>query len=305
VANLHRATNFQAESVPQKYTFTFKGQNPTDLKADPFLGAKILQHAPDFIFREAERWPHPWRFLLDVRGLPPACYDLFRAAESVSRAMQRYQNMLAGFATFQRDLGEEMQERSQKGDVKGATQLAEKLSREMVKHGLWQDDSPRAIEDEPSRELQSLKAKAEQALVKRHGRKNLSIPKAKDFAWTSDWALAGYLMVSNWLRWGKRGEPGLCYYGDQALADLLAILIRVKHSPPERFVRRDYFRKCRQLLGLEQAYYRKPFVIGARRVLNSNQIEIECRWDEATQKHLLAADQKMVIGTRQFYPIPS
>ena len=287
----------------QRHTWIFPGQTPSELKADPFLGVKILHAAPDWIFAEAERWPHPWRFLRDVRSLPPACYDLFKAAESVSHAMNRYQKMPAGLATFQRDLADEMCKRSQTGDAKGAKQVGAKIITAMLKHGLWRDD----FRSEARREDEAMKAQAERALVKRHGRKALKpqpVLSAQEFAWKSDWTLAGYLMFSNWLRWGKRGEPGLCYYSDQALADLLAMLIKVKHSSAERFIRRDYFRKCRQLLGLEQAYYRKAFVIGARRVPNTGIIEIDCRWDEKTEQHSLAANQKLVIGGRQFYPLP-
>lgn len=75
-------------SVPQKFTWIYSGQKPTKLKADPFLGRKILQHAPDWILREAERWEHPWRFLLGVRKLPRACYRYTKVLDNRKRAIR-------------------------------------------------------------------------------------------------------------------------------------------------------------------------------------------------------------------------
>src|SRR5215469_9322591 len=103
--------DWPAMATPQKHTFTFPGQKPTELKSDPFLGTKILQHVEDWILQEAERWEHPWRFLLDCPQLPDAAYDLFRAAESVSGAINLIAKMAVGFATLQRDIVTEMMER--------------------------------------------------------------------------------------------------------------------------------------------------------------------------------------------------
>ena len=109
-----------------------------------------------------------------------------------------------------------------------------------------------------------------------------------------------YLLVANWLRWGNAGEPGLCYYSDEAMADLVVQLLGLEKQ--DGLGRRaDYYRKFRQRLGLQQAYHRKPFVTKARRVTNTGLIEIEFR--ERTHHHRLFHGQKMEIAGRQYYPI--
>ena len=168
----------------QKYTFIFPGNSPTELKADPFLGTKILQHVDDWIFREAERWPHPWHFLLDVRRLPPAAYDLFQAAESVSHAINRLENMLYCGATLQRDLCEEMTKQERERNRARATRLARNSSGSKYNTDFGKATGRRCLMNAPQIDLIRGKLKAERALVKRHGRKGLKplpIPTAAEF----------------------------------------------------------------------------------------------------------------------------
>jgi hypothetical protein len=282
-------------SLPQKFTWLFPGQSPTDLKADPFLGNHILQDVPDWIFREAERWPHPWQFLLGVRRLPLHCYDLFQAAESASRAMNRAQNMSFGGATLQRDLPQEMQMKAQVGDIVGATKIAKKIVVGMVRHGLWRDQA-----NEPA-VFKEWRTQAEAGLQKRYGKKFKPWPVKTAAEQSHD----VQIMICNWLRWGCAGDPGLCFYSDQAMANLLAALSGNRLQLNQMDVRLAYFRKLRQRLDLRHAFYRKPIVIKARRVSGTGQIEITLRDDKRTFPHRLSDSKRMVIGGRQYYPIPT
>ena len=258
----------------QKFTFLLPGQSPTQLRADPFLGQFVLQHAEEWIFQEAERWPHPWRFLLDVRRLPPACYDFFRAAESVSRAINRVLHSLYGGATLQRDLREEMARRDRAGDKTGATQIATKLVRAMLRHGLWTDRK-----GDPA-EFIAWKTEGLAALRKRHGKKFRAERQT-----AAQFNKAATLMVSLWLRCG-RGAPGLCYFTDQAMADLLAMLLGELTGLHYKDVRLVYFRKLRQRLQLEHAYPRKPVVIRASRLPGTEQIELVLQGKDKTTLRL-------------------
>lgn len=287
-------------AMAQKHTFIFPGQNPTQLKSDPFLGAKIMQHVEDWILREAERWDHAWRFLLNCRNLPLAAYDLFKAAESVSVAMNRMQNMLAGFATMQRDLVMEMVKRNQNGDKSGATRLGKKIVRELLKRDLWGNEADwPAMPDETRRVIELWKSEGKRQLLKRHGRKGLE---PQPFLGAAQHDPEAYLMASNWLRWGDAGEPGLCYYSDEALADLMVLLSgqEKRHGLGTRL---EYYRKFRQRLGLKQAYYRKPLVTKARRAQTRTLIEIELTVNPQTLRHTLFGGQAMVINGRQYYPM--
>lgn len=287
-------------ATPQKHTFIFPGQRPTDLKSDPFVGTKILQHVEDWILIEAERWPDPWRFLLGCRQLPDAAYDLFGAAASVSAAINHIAKMPAGFTTMQRDIVTEMTERNKSGDRAGATRLGQKLVREMVKHDLWGNEADwPAMPDEVHRIIESLKSEAKRQLLKRHGLKGLTPQPLLTAAQREPEA---YLMASNWLRWGHAGEPGLCYYTDEALADLM-VLSSTQENRYGLGTRVAYYRKVRQRLGLKNAYYRKPFVTKVRPVQNGTLIEIEFTINNQTKRHTLFGGQKMVINGRQYYPL--
>jgi hypothetical protein len=263
-----------------KYTFTFPGQKPTELKADPFLGRCVLQHAPDWIFREAERWDHPWRFLLGVRGLPPACYDLFKAAESLSAAMNLLLHMLYGGATLTRgSLAVEGQERERSGNKPGANQKARKLIRAQVRHGLWSPADEAGLATTPTLEAWARQAKAE--LEKRYG-KNFVVP-VKTVDQFIEEHKSSYLMISGWLRLGypdlNFGDPGLAYYTDQAMANLLAAATGFLDKLHQTDVRLTYFRKIRQRFGLQHAYPRKPIVVDARRVQGPGGKEIEIQME--------------------------
>src|SRR5262249_2910522 len=151
----------------QASEFWFPGNSPTELKGDPFLGAKILQHVDARIFTQSERrnrrpW-NPWRFLLEVPRLPPAEYDLFGAAESVWRAMNHVQAMLYGGATLPRDLAQNMQDQANKGNYAEAERIAKKLVRNMVKHGLW-DENYQAVPDATRRVLDSWESQAHRTI---------------------------------------------------------------------------------------------------------------------------------------------
>jgi hypothetical protein len=245
----------------ERDTFVFPGQSPTELRADPFLSAHILQRAEEWLFREAERrWKegdNPWRFLLGVKDLSPACYDFFRAAESVSSATELVSHCLYGGATIPRGpLADEAQRRAVAGDQSGASRTAGKVVRGMVTFGLWNDNG------QPHAQLEAWKAKAEVDLRKRHGRKfePSRLPTARQFNREAE------AMIAGWLRLGNKGIPGFCFFTDEAMADLLALRLGGADAKLERTdVRLVRFRKLRQRLGLKHAYHPKPVVTRASR----------------------------------------
>ncbi len=122
-------------------TVIFPGQGPTELKADPFLGRKILQHVPLSELREAEQTPHPWRYLLNGH-YAPACMDLFRAAESVSCAFDRLIRIVWGGATLNCDYMSELNKSQFTGDKDGIAWACEKICRAGLKiEGPFQNPS--------------------------------------------------------------------------------------------------------------------------------------------------------------------
>src|SRR5262249_4800849 len=62
-----------------------------DLANDRGFIGKPLSAIPDseWLFPEAERWPDPWKFLLELPCLPKPFERLFRAAQSQRRALSR------------------------------------------------------------------------------------------------------------------------------------------------------------------------------------------------------------------------
>jgi len=261
-----------------KYSFRFPGQSPTDLKADPFLGRFVLQHAPERIFRDAEGQPHPWRFLLAVPGLPSCCYALFKAADSVSTAISLLLHTPYGGATLTRGhLAVEAQERPRWGGAAGAGQSAKKLIRALVRSGLWSFADQAGLATTP--ELEAMARQAQAELQKRHGRDFLAPVSTVD-AFIEDHQHA-YLMIEGWLRLGypelNFGDPGLAYYTDAAMANLLTTLTGVRAKLHHAHARLIYFRKLRQRLGLLHAHQRKPRVFDARRARGADWIEIQMR----------------------------
>jgi hypothetical protein len=241
----------------------YDGDSPVELRNDPFLSAHIFQHGPEWLFREAERrWnegDHPWRFLIGVKKLPPACYDFFRAAESVSSAMELIEHCLYGGATLPRRLlVNEMQDLARAGNATGANRVAAKIVRGLVKFDLWKD----AGQTHP--QLEAWKSEAEADLRKRYGRKlkPASLPTTRQFNEEAE------CMIGGWLRLGNRGTPGFCFFTERAMIDLLALIRGVSEKRRLHWtdMRLRALRKLRQRLGLMHAYYRKPIVTHVTRV---------------------------------------
>ncbi len=268
-------------SDPKKFTFFPPGQSPTELKADPFLGRFILPRVQDWIIREAERREDTWRFLLGVRDLHPDCYGFFRAAESLSRAMNHVLQMLYGGATLPRYLPAEMTRLEREGDVAGARRIAKKLVRAQIRHGLWfpwTDEDRRYAGEANLRTLEALAGQARADLEKRHG-KNFVVPvKTMDQFSAQHEPFENriiYMMIDGWLRLGPYGDPGLCYFSDHATTRLLEAVTK-----NDMGCNVPYFRKIRQRLGLHHANARHPIVIDARRLKEGprhGQIELQMK----------------------------
>jgi hypothetical protein len=247
------------------------GNSPLELKAAPGLLAKILERVEDCLLREAERWSDPWQFLLGVKGLPVGCYDLFRAGASVSCALVRMTQMSYGGATLNRSLLDEIRKAQEREFHIQAERLARQLLIRQWQFGLW----PKGLRSGLSQDEQVLIEKAlaveEKKLMKRHGRAGLetrSLPGSLEF---QESRKVESIMIEGWLRWGELGEIGLCFFSDEAMADLIELLLTSGRS---RGQRRAHYEKIRQRLGLEHAYPPKPKVVSARRVGHHIKIEV-------------------------------
>lgn len=276
------------------------GNSPSELKRDPFLFRQFLRHVKDATLKEAERREDTWEFLLGVRGLPGDCKRFFKACASVSRAMVKLTGMQIDTEKLNRSLLDEMLEARATGDMQTAEQRCEKLCRAYYRHGLW-DDLMRDAKDENVRiQLNQMRTKIERTLRKQTGRnwKPTVIP---DQAESERRNKAEFFTVHSWLRWGRLGEPGLCFYSDKALTDLLDRLLE-SEKPNDSDNPTDY-RKMRQRLGLRKFDYQHPLVTTAHRVAETGLIEITLREKGGDKKRRLSADDVCMLGGEQFYPI--
>src|SRR5437867_889882 len=242
------------------------GNSPTELKADPGLPGKILSNVPEWMLREGEHREDCWEFLLGVGRLPVGCYDLFRAAVSLDRAVGKLGRMSIGIATLNCDMLPEIPRLQARGEKQKAERLAKKVHGRLLRVGLWPDQPRTGTKEAQQQELLAWKREEQRKRLKRYGREGLkpeSLPTAEE---SQNDYLVENVMVWTWLRWGVFGEPGLCFYADEAMSDLLHILYQKGNCTPyDLDTRQPYYRKVRQRLGLEHAYPRSPKVISARR----------------------------------------
>jgi len=109
------------------------------------------------------------------------------------------------------------------------------------------------------------------------------------------WSL---LLISAWLRWGNHGLPGLSYYSDFALAQLLELF-----KGTNRDDRNCYWGKWRQRLGLEQGFCQRPVVTCVRRVTGTSLIKIQYQGERTMGWELLPEDEHVVIAGTRHYPL--
>lgn len=187
-------------------------------------------------------------------------------------AMDRVARMCWGGATRRRDLAFEMDPLQREGRTAAAEKLAIKINRQMRLHGVWKPGLPVAPTQEAKARLAEWEVQAERDLVKRRGRE---APEPLLDIGDEEW-----IMIATWLRWGTAGQPGLCYYSDEAMADLLT-LISKQEGRYGLGTRTIYYRKLRQRLGLEHACYRTPLVTRAR-LTSTGRIQIEGQFKQRT-----------------------
>lgn len=232
---------------PQTIPQFLPGNSPLELKTAPGLTGQILRPVDDWILHEAERREDCWRFLMGVRGMPVACHDLFRAAESASIALHRLVEIAWGAATLQRSVVHDMH--CAKGGEK--IRLAKNVFRAYDKFNGY---------GEPANEMERVELDA----IRRAGKREIEKRELPTWGGFSQEHRAEVLMVYGWLRWGVDGEPGLCFYSDEALADF-ATLTLGREQRDGLGTRVGYYRKIRQRLGLVPAYFRKPTITKVRR----------------------------------------
>ncbi len=212
--------------------------------------------------------------------------------------------MVYGGAVLNRSLLDEALKARNENDTSTEHKVSAKLIRVLFTHGLWKR-SPTTFKDaEEQSRFNRMIEKEEQTIRKRSGRKWQPTPLPTESGFEQDHQ-EELIMAHSWLRWGGYpglGEPGLCFYSDEALADMLVLLL----GQISRYgfgTRAVYYKKMRQRLGLIHWDFRKPIVTKVRRVPESGLIEITCPTKGGEKTHRLSGDNVCFLGGKQLYPL--
>ncbi len=259
---------------------------PSELKRDPWLSRFFLQDVDDWILKEAERREDTWEFLVRVPCVTGNTRDFIKAGVGYSNAIRKLIEIDLGWTTLHRpkSVWDEAREADVKGDGFKAREKARKLIRGLLKNNCvvacippgdneseknkaWRLESNRVIEKEIS------------TFRKKHGHEwreeQCFKPEDIDRQWNET-----QFMVHSWLR-GSPGSIGLCFFTDEAIADLMTLLFCNENEGD----RSDYYRKMRRSLGLKQIGCRKPTIKMYRRVPGTRFIEIEYRTKEGLENY--------------------
>lgn len=226
---------------------------PTALKAaGGFLGS-ILCHVDDALLVEAERrahdgWGKGWDFLSQMPGLPPYCYDFFRAARSAELALRRLMRIAGAVASQSRDPLEEFE----RGGPQRQHRINKVFGRIYDLGGLRQrrPEWSAAQWNEIVKRRQALEARR-RAAHRRLRPPPITDQDVKERLNQQESLLAGHwlaLSVDQATGWAA---PGFCFFTDAAMSDLVCWLERgptdfLSHC--DRY--RAWLRKVRQRLGL-------------------------------------------------------
>ena len=272
------------------------GTSPSELKRDPFLFRSFLQYVPDCVIEKAEQSKDAWMFLLRGRNLSTACSNFFKAAVSHSKATGKLIDIEAGLASVSRPLSvwEEALKAGRDGDMHKARIKGHKVVRGLLKNGCLVGDSMPPFKNEEQRmEITQVIGKEEETPRKKCGkdwRGNLRLEKTN-----ADPEAA--VMVHIWLSFD--GKHGLCFYADEALADMMTLLC--KNVPAEDNYGIGYYIECyqkkRQRMRLKQFDCHKPTVKKVRPVPGTRFIEIEYRSNDGLRKYRIECERVFLKRT--------
>jgi hypothetical protein len=211
---------------------------------------QVLRTLPAWFLREADRCaeqdykerhcdpnclpaPDPWQFFLDAPAVSEQSRAVFRAAQSQLVAWRRLLHMAQGFATGKTDWHQEALEARKKGDKKQENHASRKLADAMAQFAPVQADVRKHAKDHPELlpQMEHWLKKRRAQLVHRGER-----TKAEH---TREWPRwdeihsqypVESMLVKWWVRCGEGGVPGLMFFGNKALWQMLDELL----SPPRK-----------------------------------------------------------------------
>lgn len=208
-----------------------------------------LRRLPEWLLRESDRWGKPWNFLLGVRDMPKGFRVLFRAACSQRYALRRLAEIARGGGSIKTSWSQVMREALQRGELKTTRHAQEKVFASM-----WRYDRGRfllaAAKDQPEIEA---RIRREGAKLYAKGCRKLGRTKADKenrpviFDTRDITHKVAEKLAWGWLRNGTGGGPGFCFFSDNALLDVLRVLLRLPELPFATV------RKTRERLGLRKA----------------------------------------------------
>ncbi len=176
--------------------------------------------------------PDPWKFLIDAPAVLEHHRAIFRAAQSQLVAWRQLLHMAQGFATGKTDWHQEALAARQNGDKKREEHAAGKLADAMSQFAPIQADVRRHAKDrsELLPQMEHWLKKRRRQLV--HRGKREQAEQAKE--WPCGNELRSQhpvecMLVEWWVRCGAGGVPGLMFFGNKALWQLLDTLL-----PPPR-----------------------------------------------------------------------
>ena len=194
----------------------------------------------------------------------------------------------------------------QQGNIEGANRLGQRWVNALSKHQIGREPLFGDLDDtkgwhgltpDNREQIEAWRSKWERNTKRRSGQAGLQ---PEEVSIAAKHNLEIFLIISGWLRWGHAGEPGLCFYGGDALTDFLNLLF-------DRGVNElacDTIRKTLLRLGLKKAAPHHPRVLEVRRVNGTGLIKIELRRPRGSVWNTLDAKQGLKICDRQLYPIP-
>ncbi len=218
---------------------------------------QVLRTLPAWFLREADRCaeqdgdykerhrdpnrlpaPDPWQFFLDAPAVPKQSKAVFRAAQSQLVAWRHLLHMAQGFATRETDWHQEALEARKNGDKKREIHAAGKIADAMSQFAPVQADVRKHSKDRPE-----LLPQMEHWLKKRraqlvHRGERAKAEHAKEWpCWDEIRSRhpVECMLVEWWVRCGEGGVPGLMFFGNKALWQMLDELL-----PPPRKVTVTY-----------------------------------------------------------------
>lgn len=220
-----------------------------ELAADPGLIGHALRRLPEWMRREADRWPDPWRFLLPVPDMPKGFRQLFSAAQSQRKALHRIAEITRRAGSIDTSWGRKMIVATEAGDWKTARHAQDK-----VFASFWRYDRAKRLLDSAKRISPAMEAEVRKRAYDLHLKACRKLGRAK--ADTEDRPAVfepvtmtekiAWELVCGWLR-NQNGAPGYCFFSDDALLDVFRVRLKSPELPFETV------RKTRRSLGLKKA----------------------------------------------------